>query len=494
MNNESLIIGAGPAGMAAAMELSKADKNFLIIEKQDSVGGLAKTYTFKEGEDIFLTDNGPHRFFSKNQYLFDFIEDLINEKWIKVNRQTRQYIDGKFYDYPINAVQAFGNIGIKRSTRILIDYLIAQIQYKIFRKRINNFKEYVIANFGQSLAELNMINYTEKIWGIDCSQIHSDWAKQRIKGLNLVSAMKKILFKNHNSRSMVDQFYFPEFGTGLIYETIRDKIEKKGYKVLVRSYPEKIRHDNHKITEIELNINGKKKIVKPKYIIESITITELLKLLDPTPPQEVINSVNKLRHRSQVYLFITLNKESITKDQWIYFPEKNIPFSRISEMKNFSDKMSPKGKPSIFVEFFCFENDDIWNMDKEKLFELTLKHFEILGFFNRKDVRKYYVKKQKNVYPVYDLSYQNYLKIIKEYLEKFDNLYYIGRPGRFRYNNQDHSLEMGILAAKSIIYDKKYDIEKIGSETDYYEKGELRVSEKQKVSFNWLVLEDRDKN
>jgi len=494
MDDEVLIIGAGPAGMSAAMELSKANKKFLIVEKQDKIGGLAKTHIFKEGEYTFLTDNGPHRFFSKNKYLYDFIEDLIHEEWIKVKRQTRQYIDGKFYDYPINAVQAFKNVGVKRVAKILIDYISAQIQYKIFRKDIKNFEDYVVANFGRSLAELNMINYTEKIWGISCSEIHPNWAKQRIKGLNLSSAMKSILFKNHNPRSMVDQFYYPEFGTGLIYETIKKRIEKTGYKVLTQSYPIKIKHDNYKITEVLLNVNGRKKIIKPKYVIESITITEFLKLFDPKPPSGIIESVNKLRHRSQVYLFVTLDKESITDDQWIYFPERDIPFGRISEMKNFSKKMSPEGKTSIFVEFFCFEGDLVWNMDKDRLFELALKYFERLGLFYRKDVRHYYLLKQKNVYPVYDLSYQKYLKDIKDYLDRFENLYYIGRPGRFRYNNQDHSLEMGILAAKSIIDGKRYDIEEVGSEAEYYEKGELRVSEKQKVSFNWLVLEDRDKD
>ncbi len=219
-----------------------------------------------------------------------------------------------------------------------------------------------------------------------------------------------------------------------------------------------------------------------------------MKLLSPLAPDEVTESLNKLRHRSQVYLFITIDKDSITNDQWIYFPEREIPFGRVSEMKNFSKKMSPEGKTSLFVEFFCFEGDNIWNMDKDKLFELAMMHFEKLGFFTRKEVRNYYLIKLKNVYPIYDLSYHENLKTVKEYLEKFENLYFIGRPGRFKYNNQDHSLEMGILAAKSIIDGKRYDIENIGSEAEYYEKGELKVSKRQGVSFNWRVLEDRDES
>ena len=494
MNEETLIIGAGPAGMAAAMELLKAKRNFLVVEKQKKVGGLAKTHSFQEGEFVFLTDNGPHRFFSKNQYLYDFIEDLIHENWITVRRRTRQYIGGKFYDYPINAVQALKNIGIKKASRMLTDYFISQLQYNVFRKRILNFEDYVVANFGKSLAELNMISYTEKIWGVKCTEIHPDWAKQRIKGLNLISALKGLFKKDGNPRTLVDEFYYPEFGTGLIYETIKKKIEEEGIKVLTETYPVKIKHENNKITEVIIKINGKRKSVKPKYLIESVTITEFLKLLSPVAPDEVTKSLNKLRHRSQVYLFITIDKDSITNDQWIYFPEREIPFGRVSEMKNFSKKMSPEGKTSLFVEFFCFEGDNIWNMDKDKLFELAMMHFEKIDFFTRKEVRNYYIIKLKNIYPIYDLGYHENLKTVKEYLEKFENLYFIGRPGRFKYNNQDHSLEMGILAAKSIIDGKRYDIENIGSEAEYYEKGELKVSKRQGVSFNWRVLEDRDES
>lgn len=180
-----IIIGAGPAGMACAMELSKEGKTSILIEKDKKVGGLAKTLTFKEGSLVFKTDIGPHRFFSKNPYLYEFIENLIKEKWIKVPRLTRQYIGGKFYDYPIKAGQAFKNIGLLKSFKIILDYTKSLISFKLLNKKIVNFEDYVVANFGRSLAELNMINYTEKIWGISCKNIHPDWAKQRIKGLNL---------------------------------------------------------------------------------------------------------------------------------------------------------------------------------------------------------------------------------------------------------------------------------------------------------------------
>ncbi len=484
LKTTTLIIGAGPAGLAYAMELSKAGKDFIVVEKDSAVGGLAKTYTFNEDGLVFLTDNGPHRFFSKNKYLYDFIENLLDEKWITVKRQTRQYIDGKFYDYPVNFAQALRNVGILKSLRMGFDYFVAKIQYGLLKKEIKSFEDYIVANFGRSLGEFNMINYTEKIWGIPAKDIHPDWAKQRIKGLNVtslvVSTIKKMFkTKSDGPKTLVDTFYYPESGTGLIYETIKSRIEKLGYKIFLNTEPVSIKVEGNRVKEVLLKSPEGQMTIQCENLVESIPITRFLKLIDPSLGPEILEAGGKLRHRSQVYLFVTLNKDSITDDQWIYFPDKDVPIARISEMKNFSKLLSPSGKTSIFIEFFCFEGDNIWNMDKDELFALTLKHMSPT-FFTKEEVRNYYMIKKKDVYPVYDLEYQNFLKVIKGSLDKFSNLYYIGRPGRFRYNNQDHSLEMGMLAAKSIIDGVKYDMDEVGAEDEYFEKGSVPANSERK--------------
>jgi protoporphyrinogen oxidase len=474
---EILIIGAGPAGMACAMELTKAGKTCTVIEKEEQVGGLAKTLIFKEEtkeELTFRTDIGPHRFFSKNPYLYNFIESLLHEKWLVVKRQTRQWIGGKFYDYPIKPLQAFMNIGPIKATKIVIDYLKAVYKYRILKHPIITFEDYIVEKFGRTLAEFNMLNYTEKIWGIPSNEIHPDWAKQRIKGLNLTSALKNALFGKSGPKSLVDEFYYPQFGTGLIYKTIADEIAKKGSKVFTKSYPTKITHTNNKITSVELNINRKKKTITPTKIVESIPINTFLELLSPKPPSKIIEAAQQLRWRCQVYLFITFNKEKITDDNWIYFPDKEIPFGRISEMKNFSKEMAPKGKTSLLIEFFTFENDHIWNATEGEIFNLAMQHLEKIKFVAKEDVRTYKIFRKKNVYPVYDMNYKEPLQKIKDYLNTFKNLHFIGRPGRFKYTNQDHSLEMGIAAAKNIIKNKKIDIESIGAESEYFEKGSVK--------------------
>lgn len=500
----TLIVGAGPAGLAAAAKLTASNRKPLLIEKENQVGGLAKTYIFKEDPNLsyysdtskqplplnthlsrnnrqltFLTDNGPHRFFSKNHALTRFLKNLLGEHWLEVPRQTCQFIEGKYYDYPIKPAQALSNIRKTKALKMLSDYLIAQLQYGLFKKPINNFEDYIIANFGKALGEFNMINYTEKIWGVPASSIHTDWAKQRIRGLSVPFLLKTAVqgfikpLRINNLRTFTNVFYYPEYGTGLIYEKLKNQIQTQGCQLMLNTRPLKILHNQSKIKSVILK--SEQGIIKVEIdnLIESVPINRFLQLLDPSPPPEVLSAADHLRYRDQVYLFVTLNKNRVSANQWIYFPEKDIPFGRISEMKNFSPKMSPPDKTSLFIEFFCFKGDKIWNMSKHNLLEITMSYLEPLGFCTKKEVRNAYLIKQENVYPIYDTDYQLYLKIIKDYLNQFTNLYYIGRPGRFRYNNQDHSLEMGFAAAQSILENKKYDLEKIGADSENLESHKL---------------------
>jgi protoporphyrinogen oxidase len=466
---DNIILGAGPSGLAAGFELNKAKKTFIVFEKDAQVGGLAKTLDYGE----FRTDIGPHRFFSHNPYLYNLIGDILGEQWKKVNRLTRFMMKGKFFLYPIDLKNVVLNLGVFRGLRIVIDYL-----KELFRKQFNNveynsFEDIVVAQFGRSLAELNMLNYTEKIWGLPCSLISTDWFNQRIKGLSIRSIIEDILLSStEGPKTLVDQFYYPETGASLIYEKMAEIInEDDNGKVKISSYPVEIKHNNEKIIEVTVEEKGKRETYQLENLISSIPWVEVLKIFNPSPPEEVMNALKKLKFRSHVTVFITLDYNQVFEDQWLYFPEKEIPFGRIMEPKNFSSKLSPEGKTSLMVEYFCWKGDKIWNLGKKELFELTVKWLERINFIKKDKIIEYHTHREEYAYPVYDIYYQKHREIVRTYLEKFQNLLLIGRAGNFRYNNQDHALEMGILAARSIIEEKKYDLETIGIEQEYFEKG-----------------------
>jgi protoporphyrinogen oxidase len=471
INKEIAILGAGPAGLAAAFELSKAKKSSILIEKNKEVGGLGRTFTFGN----FKTDLGPHRFFSQNKYLYDLIADLLGKHWIKVDRLTRFYINGKFFLYPIEFKNALFNVGPYKAFRILFDYIIEKISGKFVKKDLTNFENYIVSNFGRTLAELNMLNYTEKIWGLPCSKISADWSAQRIKGLSLTAVIKKLLIKSKQGpKTLVDQFYYPDEGTALIYDKLAERVKGAMGTIKLNSHPLKIIHKGDKITELLVNADGDRQIVDSEYVISSIPITELINLFEPKPPVEVLEAAKKLKFRSHVSLFVTLDKPSVFPDQWLYFPDAEIPFGRIMEPKNFSKKLSPPDKTSLLIEFFCWKDDKIWNADKRELLGLALKWLEKHNFVKKEEILESYVHKEVYAYPVYDLDYKKYLDKVKEYLNQFKNLQLIGRAGSFRYNNQDHALEMGILAARTIIEGKQYDIDQVGAGKDYFERGYIQ--------------------
>jgi protoporphyrinogen oxidase len=471
--NEILILGAGPAGMAAALELSRAGKKLAVIEKSSQVGGLAKTLRFGE----FKTDIGPHRFFSKNTALYDFIEDLLGDKWQPVQRLTRFYINGKFFLYPVKLANVLSKVSPLFSFRILLDYLYERLRAKIRPREINSFEDYVVSNFGRTLAEFNMLNYTEKIWGIPASQISKLQGEQRLKSLSPWEIVKKALNpKKSRARSLTEVFHYPREGSGSIYETMAKKVQEAGNKIFLNSTATRLHHQDHRLTEVKLNLEGEEQTIRPDWVVTSIPIAELIKLLDPPAPKEVLEAAKSLRWRSQRYLFITLNRESITKDNWLYFHEKEIPFGRVCEPRNMSPHLSPKGKTSLFIEFCTFKDGPVWQMTADELFELAYPHLNRIFGIEKEEVINKYTHAIEYVYPLYDINYENRLQKVKDYLDQFENLIYIGRPGRFAWTNQDHSLEMGILAAKKIVEKKDINFDKIGGEKEYFEKGDAQLS------------------
>jgi protoporphyrinogen oxidase len=377
--------------------------------------------------------------------------------------------------YPVEFKNALLNVGLYKAFRIVTDYILERLKKLVIKRQNHNFEDQIVSDFGRTLAEINMLNYTEKVWGLPSSEISSDWSKQRIKGLSLLAVLKNTILKSKKGpKTLVDQFYYPDKGTGLIYESIKDRIINREGTIKLNSQPVEIHHNNSVIQKVVIRKNSQTEVIEPDYLISSIPITTLVNLLVPKAPEEIIDKAKLLKFRAHLSLFITINKDSIFPDQWIYFPDKEIPFGRIMEPRNFSQQMTPVGKTSLVIEFFCWENDNIWNSTKDELLQLSLPWMERIGFLKKENVTESYTHKEKYAYPVYDLKYEENSGAVKKYLGNIKNLVLTGRGGCFKYNNQDHALEMGILAARSIIENKYYNIEEVGSGDEYFERGYIK--------------------
>ncbi|GAB4031648.1 MAG: NAD(P)/FAD-dependent oxidoreductase [Elusimicrobiota bacterium] len=469
MKQTALIIGAGPCGMSAAFELSRKGVDSLVLEKNSYIGGLASTLSFAG----YKTDIGPHRFFSKNRYLYEMIEDLLGADWIKVNRLTRFYIREKFFMYPVDVIDTLKNLGPADSFSVMKDYGFQRIKNVFSRPQIRSFEDKVISDFGRALAELNMLNYTEKIWGLPCSQISTDWATQRIKDLSVLEVLKKAMnLGSSKAKTLVDVFYYPRLGTKTIYEAMRTRASKA--KIMLETCPLELRHEGGRMKSALLSSKEGKIEVEAENFISTMPITELVKIFSPALPASVLEAASKLKYRSHVSLFMAINRPSVFKDQWIYLPDSYIPFGRIMEPKNFSSDLSENGKTSLLLEFFCWYGDEIWNSDKEKLVELSLPWLGKIFGLSKEDVIFSEVHRERFAYPVYDLNYKENLSIVKEALASFPNLQPAGRGGAFKYNNQDHAIEMGLLSASNIADGSKRNIDDVGSEQAYFEKGYVK--------------------
>jgi protoporphyrinogen oxidase len=458
-----VIIGAGPAGLAAGYEFINRKECPIIIERDGTVGGISRTESYKE----FNFDIGGHRFFSKNDDINQLWEEMLGADFLKVKRLSRIYYQRKFFNYPLRPANALFNLGPVESLRVLISYCRSRFSPE---PEENSFEEWVVNRFGERLYRTFFKTYTEKVWGIPCKEIRADWAAQRIKGLSLLVAVSNALFGGQQAKSLIDEFSYPKFGPGMMWQKFMDHIVAGGGEVMLRSEVSSIRHDNKRITAVEYINDQTPREVQAKNYISSMPVPRLVHLFRPQPPAEVLDSASRLAYRAFIIVVLIIDRETLFPDQWLYVHSPRVQVGRIQNFKNWSRYMVPdQSKTSIGMEYFCNENDRTWKMADNELVELATREMEVMGFGPVSQVIDSYVVRQSHAYPVYDSTYKQNLLTIRNYLDNFNNLQTIGRSGMHRYNNMDHSMQTGILAAKNC-FGESHDIWAVNDEKSYLEE------------------------
>jgi protoporphyrinogen oxidase len=464
---DTIILGGGPAGLAAGVELSK--KGFLVsvFESETQVGGISKTVEYKG----FYFDLGGHRFFTKIDEVQKVWKEAIGEDFRVTPRLSRIYYNNKFFNYPLTAMNALTGVGLKDTFIILASY----IKSKFFPyPKEETFEEWVSNRFGKRLFSIFFKTYTEKVWGIPCSTIQAEWAAQRIKGLSLSSAIINALFKPKKTKikTLIDEFHYPKKGPGMMYDAFSQIIQENGGKVFIKSKATKVYHSNQKITSVEIQQeNNFIYYVEGKNFISSIPLTELVSIMHPTAPDEVLTAVDNLKYRSIITVDIIINKETLFPDNWIYIHSPEVLLGRIQNFKNWSpDMVADSKKTSLGLEYFCTEGDELWNMTDKELFELASNEIEKIKICNKKDIEDYVIIRVPKAYPVYETGYGKHVEVIRNWLSAFENLELVGRYGLFKYNNMDHSILTGLYAAQNIVNGTKaYSTWDINTESDYHE-------------------------
>jgi protoporphyrinogen oxidase len=461
--NPVVIIGAGPAGLAAGYECINQKIKPVILERSSNVGGISRTETYKD----FHFDIGGHRFFTKSDDIDRLWHEMLGPDFLQVRRLSRIYYQKKFFNYPLRPTNALFNLGPFDSLFILISYIRARL---VPQPEENSFEDWVINRFGERLYRTFFKTYTEKVWGIPCDEIRADWAAQRIKGLSLFVAVSNALFGGQQTKSLIEEFRYPKFGPGMMWQRFMDYIIAGNGKVMLKSEVSSICHDNRRITAIEYCSGDNIKKISAENYISSMPIPQLVKCLDPKPPQKVLASAEQLAYRAFIIVVLIIDRPDLFPDQWLYIHSPKVRVGRIQNFKNWSRFMVPdQSKTSIGMEYFCNVDDLIWKMADNDLVDMAVGEMAEMGFGSAPQVIDSYVVRQSHAYPVYDATYKKNLLNIRNYLENFSNLQTIGRSGMHRYNNMDHSMQTGILAARNCCGDL-YDLWSVNEEKSYLEE------------------------
>jgi protoporphyrinogen oxidase len=470
------IVGAGPAGLTAAYELVKQGIAPVVLEKGDKVGGLARTETYKG----YRFDIGGHRFYTKVEAVQQLWQEVLGKDFIKVPRLSRIYYRGRFFNYPISAFNTLFNLGIVESLLILLSYLKVRIQPLPEEK---TFEQWVINRFGERLYRTFFKTYTEKVWGIPCSEIQADWAAQRIKGLSLKTAIINALFGSNDTKTLIKEFDYPALGPGMMWEKFAEAVEDKSGKVYLDTKVISFQREGNKIKSITADHNGELVQFSADNFVTSMPISALVARLDPQPPAEVLHAARSLKYRDFLIVSLIVDRPALFPDNWIYIHSPEVQVGRIQNFKNWSTALVPDAsKTCLGMEYFCNEGEELWKMSDDALVELATRELVRLGLAKTGDVEDGVVIRQPKAYPVYDGEYRGHLRVLEGFLKGIENLQTIGRNGMHRYNNQDHSMLTGMLAVRNIL-GEKHDLWDVNTERSYYEEFSVdRSKEKSEAS------------
>jgi protoporphyrinogen oxidase len=442
-----VIIGGGPAGLTAAYELSQTGIEPLVLEQDQIVGGIARTVEYAG----YRFDIGGHRFFTKVKSIDDWWKEILSNDMLVRGRLSRIHYNNKFFDYPLKPLNAIAGLGPLEALRIGASYVWAQI----FPSHVEvTFEQWVSNRFGRRLYEIFFKNYTEKVWGMKCSEIGADWAAQRIKNLDFSSLLRNMFLRGKEGEitTLISQFSYPRLGPGMMWEKVAQVLAARGFPVRLGWQVIKLHLADGRLTAVTaMDRDGRESRIQGEHFISSMPIRELVASLDGEVPKRVSEASQKLRYRDFLTVGLILNKPRVFDDNWIYIHSPNVKVGRIQNFKNWSPDMVPDpSKTSLGLEYFVQKDDELWSARDEDLIELAKEECAELGLINKADVVEGIVIRMEKAYPVYDQSYKENLSVIRSYLDAIPNLQLVGRNGQHRYNNQDHSMLTAIYAARNL--------------------------------------------
>jgi protoporphyrinogen oxidase len=469
-----VIIGAGPAGLTAAYELTKSGVTSIVLEADSVVGGISRT----EVRDGWRFDIGGHRFFTKVQRVDDFWHEILDDdEFLQRPRASRIYYQGKFFDYPIKPVKALRTLGLVEAMRCGASFLWVRVRPPQDQSTLEG---YIVSNYGWRLYHHFFKTYSEKLWAIPPSEIGADWGAQRIKGMSLWNAVwepvrSRLAGSRDRSKqvtSLIERFQYPKYGPGMMWERCRDLVEANGTKVIMETPVTRIRHEGGRAVSVVAEADGVTTEYPADHVVSSMPFSLLLRAMDPPAPAEVQRAADDLRFRDflTVALVVPADKVAWT-DNWLYVHAPDVKTMRIQNFGSWSPYLVKDGRNVLGLEYTVLESDESWTASDADLIERGKAELERMGLVNAADVEAGYVVRMPKAYPVYDEAYGDNVDVLRAWLaDNAPNVHPVGRNGMHKYNNQDHSMYTAMLTVENIVDGAGHDIWSVNVEEEYHEE------------------------
>jgi protoporphyrinogen oxidase len=456
--------------LTAAYQLSKAGHaaETVVLEADSVVGGISRTAEC----DGWRFDIGGHRFFTKVKAVERlWFEILGPENFLLRPRLSRIYYRGKLFDYPLRAMNALRGLGLIEAVRCVASYLWARIRPPADQTK---FEGWVASRFGRRLYGIFFKTYTEKVWGVPADEIEADWAAQRIKNLSLVRAVIDSLLPKRNKKdvtSLIEEFNYPKFGPGMMWERARDLVEAAGTKVHMEAPVTAVHHEDGQAVAVSTG-GGRVERHEATAVISSMPLSQLVRCMQPPPPPTVLAAADGLSYRDFLTVALVVPEAAGFPDNWIYIHDPGVEVGRIQNFGSWSPYLVKEGRTCLGLEYFCFEGDALWTRADDALVAQATAELERLGLVDQGAVQSGYVVRMPKAYPMYDSSYKKNVAIMRDWLKGVaPNVHPVGRNGMHKYNNQDHSMLTAMLSVENILEDAGHDTWSVNVEADYHEAG-----------------------
>ena len=453
-NVKIVVIGAGPAGMAAAWRLSELGYHVTVLERDSAVGGMGKTIAVGK----YAVDYGPHTFHiretDESRAIHEAIKPFFGDDPLILTRGTRVLLRGREYVYPLEMLQVLTGVSPFLAARIVFDYAVATLKSTLApAKKEHSFEEWGVRNLGRTLYDLCFGIYSARVWGLPTSQISSKQA-QRVAKLNLKNIILRTLGVKADPATYFTKYMYPRKGISVLYESMAAAIRRAGNCILLESPVVRLERDGDRIARVVYKQHGREQTIDCDGVLSTLPLPSLVSMMTPELPPSVAQHASKLRYRSLKLIYIALTRAQLTDYHWVYLLDEQYRVNRMSEQKNVSGDMVPPDRTILCIELSCWRDEPMWNASDEEIYRIALRDLLKMGYGVTEDeVEDYYVTDIPTAYPVYELNFEDHLIPVLEGVHAVPNLLTLGRHGLFLNNSMDDNVLLGMKVADHIAAD-----------------------------------------